>query len=78
MIGFTKEILHKSLYVGCKEQGGLITMDDLAKMETNRRRAATPDSIKNELKKMGYKISFANRISGPINAIYFDWLHGSL
>ena len=29
------------------------------------------------LKKMGYDLSFAERTSGPINAIYFDWLHGS-
>lgn len=38
----------------------------------------TPDSIRNELKKMGYKMSFGNRTSGPINAIYIDRKHGSL
>jgi gamma-glutamyltranspeptidase/glutathione hydrolase len=27
---------------------------------------------------MGYKLSFDPRSSGPINAIYFDWKHGSL
>ncbi|MEP7106962.1 MAG: gamma-glutamyltransferase [Ferruginibacter sp.] len=37
----------------------------------------TPDSIRNELIKMGYKLSFGERTSGPINAIYFDWKHGS-
>ena len=38
----------------------------------------TPDSVRNELKKMGYKMSFGNRTSGPINAIFFDVKHGSL
>jgi gamma-glutamyltranspeptidase / glutathione hydrolase len=37
----------------------------------------TPESIRNELKKMGYTLSFEERTSGPINAIYFDWKHGS-
>lgn len=35
------------------------------------------DSLRNELKKMGYKISLGSRTSGPINAIYFDTKHGS-
>jgi gamma-glutamyltranspeptidase/glutathione hydrolase len=30
------------------------------------------------LEAMGYKLSFDDRSSGPINAIYFDWKHGSL
>jgi gamma-glutamyltranspeptidase / glutathione hydrolase len=37
----------------------------------------TPEPIRNELKKMGYTLSFEERTSGPINAIYFDWKHGS-
>ncbi len=37
----------------------------------------TPEAVRDELKKMGYKLSFGNRTSGPINAIYFDWKHGS-
>ena len=37
----------------------------------------TPDSVRNELKKMGYTVRTGNRTSGPINAIYFDWKHGS-
>jgi gamma-glutamyltranspeptidase/glutathione hydrolase len=37
----------------------------------------TPEAIRNELKKMGYVLSFEDRTSGPINAIYFDWKHGS-
>lgn len=39
---------------------------------------STPEAVRNELKNMGYKISTGNRTSGPINAIYFDWKHGSL
>ncbi|MDI9365259.1 MAG: gamma-glutamyltransferase family protein [Flavobacterium sp.] len=30
-----------------------------------------------ELEKMGYKLSYDDRSSGPINAILFDWKHGS-
>ena len=36
-----------------------------------------PEKIRVELKKMGYILSFDDRTSGPINAIYFDWKHGS-
>lgn len=38
----------------------------------------TKEATRNELKKMGYILSFDDRTSGPINAIYFDWKHGSL
>ncbi|MER2997613.1 gamma-glutamyltransferase family protein [Pontibacter populi] len=38
---------------------------------------STPESVRNELKKMGYTLSFDDRTSGPINAIYFDWKHNS-
>ncbi len=37
----------------------------------------TPDSVRNELKNMGYILEFDDRTSGPINAIYFDREHGS-
>jgi gamma-glutamyltranspeptidase/glutathione hydrolase len=37
----------------------------------------TTEAVRNELKKMGYTLSFEERTSGPINAIYFDWKHGS-
>jgi gamma-glutamyltranspeptidase/glutathione hydrolase len=37
----------------------------------------TPENIRKELIKMGYTLSFGDRTSGPINAIYFDWKHGS-
>lgn len=39
---------------------------------------STPEAVRTELKKMGYNLSFGDRTSGPINAIYFDWKHGSL
>lgn len=38
---------------------------------------STPETVRNELRKMGYTLSFDDRTSGPINAIYFDWKHGS-
>lgn len=38
----------------------------------------TPDWIRKELKNMGYRLSFNPRTSGPLNAIFFDWKHGSL
>ncbi|MBI5370569.1 MAG: gamma-glutamyltransferase [Sphingobacteriales bacterium] len=37
----------------------------------------TPEKVREELKQMGYILSFDDRTSGPINAIYFDWKHGS-
>ena len=37
----------------------------------------TPDWVRKELRKMGYILSFDDRTSGPINAIWFDWQHGS-
>ena len=36
------------------------------------------EMIKKDLRGMGYTISVGDRTSGPINAIYFDWKHGSL
>ena len=38
---------------------------------------STPETVRNELTAMGYKVTTGNRTSGPINAIYFDWKHGS-
>lgn len=38
----------------------------------------TPTTVGDELKKLGYKISWGDRTSGPINAIYFDTKHKSL
>lgn len=37
----------------------------------------TPEKIREELRRMGYNLSFDDRTSGPINAIFFDWKHGS-
>ncbi|MCZ8353737.1 MAG: gamma-glutamyltransferase [Cyclobacteriaceae bacterium] len=38
---------------------------------------ATPPYVRTELQKMGYRMRFDDRTSGPINAIFFDWEHGS-
>lgn len=40
--------------------------------------SGTPQAVQDELKKMGYILSFQERTSGPINAIWFDTKHGSL
>jgi len=34
---------------------------------------ATPPWIRSALESMGYELTFAERTSGPINAIFFDW-----
>jgi gamma-glutamyltranspeptidase/glutathione hydrolase len=38
---------------------------------------STPPWTRKALQEMGYKPSYEARTSGPINAIYFDWKHGS-
>ena len=38
----------------------------------------TPPWVRSDLRKMGYTITYGDRTSGPINAIWFDWKHGSL
>jgi gamma-glutamyltranspeptidase/glutathione hydrolase len=38
---------------------------------------AIPPYVRTELQKMGYRMRFDDRTSGPINAIFFDWEHGS-
>lgn len=40
-------------------------------------REDTPNWIRAELAKKGYLMDFASRTSGPINAIWFDWKHGT-
>jgi gamma-glutamyltranspeptidase / glutathione hydrolase len=40
-------------------------------------REDTPDWIRKELAKRGYHMEFWNKTSGPINAIWFDWKHGT-
>ena len=37
----------------------------------------TPSWVRHELRGMGYRLEFDDRTSGPINAIFFDWKHGS-
>lgn len=37
----------------------------------------TPDWTRKTLQGMGYKPTYERRTSGPINAIFFDWKHGS-
>ena len=39
--------------------------------------STTPPYVRSELRKMGYILTEDDRTSGPINAIYFDWKHGS-
>jgi gamma-glutamyltranspeptidase/glutathione hydrolase len=34
---------------------------------------ATPPWVQAELRRMGYTLTFSDRTSGPINAIFFDW-----
>lgn len=40
-------------------------------------REDTPPWVRGELRRMGYRLEFDDRTSGPINAIFFDWKHGS-
>ncbi len=39
---------------------------------------STPPWVRDELKKMGYRIRAAAKTSGPINAIFFDREHGTM
>ena len=38
---------------------------------------ATPPWVQGELRRMGYTLTFSDRTSGPINAIFFDWKNGA-
>jgi len=40
--------------------------------------SSMPPWVSQDLSRIGYKISYQDRTSGPINAIWFDWIHGSL
>ncbi|HEU4632474.1 MAG TPA: gamma-glutamyltransferase, partial [Flavisolibacter sp.] len=57
--------------------GGTKTSDRMPKPGQLLLQDKTPEAVRNELIKMGYILSFDDRTSGPINAIYFDWKHGS-
>jgi gamma-glutamyltranspeptidase/glutathione hydrolase len=37
----------------------------------------TPPYVRQELQRMGYRLRFDDRTSGPVNAIWFDWAHGT-
>ena len=37
----------------------------------------TSEWVRKELRQMGYTLTFDDRTSGPINAIWFDWQHKS-
>ncbi|HEY0159121.1 MAG TPA: gamma-glutamyltransferase [Thermoanaerobaculia bacterium] len=39
---------------------------------------ATPPWVRNDLRRMGYDMTFEERTSGPINAILFDRKHGTM
>jgi gamma-glutamyltranspeptidase/glutathione hydrolase len=39
---------------------------------------SVPDWIRRELRKLGYTLTFEERTSGPINAIFFDREHGTM
>jgi len=58
--------------------GGMKTEDRKPKAGSILLQDKTPASVREALKKMGYTLSFDDRTSGPINAIFFDWKHGSL
>ena len=58
--------------------GGMKTDDRKPKAGNILLQNKTTEAIRNELKKLGYIMSFEDRTSGPINAIYFDWKHNSL
>jgi gamma-glutamyltranspeptidase / glutathione hydrolase len=58
--------------------GGTKTSDRAPKPGQILLNRSTPETVSSALKKMGYELSFAERTSGPINAIYFDWKHGTL
>jgi gamma-glutamyltranspeptidase/glutathione hydrolase len=37
-----------------------------------------PPWVRSELRRMGYSLTYEQRTSGPINAIYFDTKHGTM
>jgi gamma-glutamyltranspeptidase/glutathione hydrolase len=37
-----------------------------------------PDDVRERLADMGYELSFGRKTSGPMNAIFFDWKHGTM
>lgn len=39
--------------------------------------SSMPAWVRKDLGRMGYKITYQDRTSGPINAIWFDWVHNT-
>jgi len=39
---------------------------------------SVPPWVRDELQEMGYRLDFRRLTSGPINAIFFDWKHGTM
>ncbi len=56
----------RSSFGSHESRPGRITLND-----------AVPGWVRADLQKMGYNLNFSPRTSGPINAIFFDWKHGS-
>jgi hypothetical protein len=40
--------------------------------------SSTPESVRAELRRMGYRLELAERTSGPINALFFDRKHRTI
>jgi gamma-glutamyltranspeptidase/glutathione hydrolase len=57
----------KSSFGQHESKAGRLTLD-----------ARTPEWVRDELRGMGYTLDFADRNSGPINAIFFDRAHGTM
>ncbi|WP_175636392.1 gamma-glutamyltransferase family protein [Pedobacter ghigonis] len=58
--------------------GGSKTADRAPKAGQILLNSNTKEEVRTALKNMGYILSFGDRTSGPINAIYFDREHGTL
>jgi len=58
--------------------GGEKTADRQPKPGNIMLQSGTPGWVRKELKQMGYTLTFEDRSSGPINAIYIDSKHGTL
>lgn len=58
--------------------GGSKTADRQPRPGSIMLQTGTPEWVRKELRQLGYTLSFEERSSGPINAIYIDWKHGSL
>jgi len=63
--GFISHQMYSSFGDHAKQAGSLVLNEQM------------PGWIRKELRRMGYRLSFRERTSGPVNAIYFDWKNGS-